>query len=134
VLLLVNVASACGYTPQYEGLQKLHESRAARGFSVVGFPANDFGSQEPWSNKETKESCSTKFHVTFRMFGKITVKGPSKQPLYALLTETPPAGEVKWNFGKFLVGKDGKVIARFDSGVTPESAELTAAIDKALGG
>lgn len=134
VLLLVNVASECGYTPQYQGLQKLHTTYEARGFSVVGFPSNDFGGQEPGSNKDIKEFCSTKFHVTFPMFAKIPVKGPAKSPLYAMLVQTPPAGEVKWNFNKFLVGKDGKVIARFDSDVTPESPALASAIEKALGG
>ena len=133
VLLLVNVASECGYTPQYQGLQKLHETYEKRGFSVVGFPSNDFGGQEPGSNKEIKEFCSTKFHVTFPMFAKIPVKGPAKHPLYAMLAQTAPAGEVKWNFNKFLVGKDGKVIARFDSDVTPESPALAAAIEKAIG-
>ena len=133
VLLLVNTASECGYTPQYQGLQKLHATYEGRGFSVVGFPSNDFGGQEPGSNKDIKTFCSTKFGVTFPMFGKIAVKGPAKHPLYAMLVQTPPAGEVKWNFGKFLVGKDGKVIARYDSDVTPESPALAAAIDKALG-
>jgi glutathione peroxidase len=134
VLLIVNTASECGYTPQYEGLQKLHAAYEGRGFSVVGFPSNDFGGQEPGSNQEIKTFCSAKFGVTFPMFAKITVKGPSKHPLYAMLTETPPAGEVQWNFGKFLVGKDGHVIARYDSAVTPDSATLKDAIDKALGG
>jgi len=132
VLLLVNTASECGYTPQYEGLQKLHATYEKRGFSVIGFPSNDYGGQEPGSNQDIKTFCSTKFHVTFPLFAKITVKGASKHPLYAMLVETPPAGEVKWNFAKFLVGKDGKVIARYDSTATPES--LTAAIEKALGG
>lgn len=134
VLLLVNVASECGYTSQYQDLQKLHTTYEARGFSVVGFPSNDFGGQEPGSNKEIKEFCSRKFHVTFPMFAKIPVKGPVKHPLYAMLVQTAPTGEVKWNFNKFLVGKDGKVIARFDSDVTPESPALAAAIEKALGG
>ncbi len=133
VLLLVNTASECGYTPQYQGLQKLHATYEARGFSVIGFPSNDFGGQEPGSNQDIKAFCSTKFGVTFPMFAKIPVKGPAKHPLYAMLVQTPPAGEVKWNFNKFLVGKDGKVIARFDSDVTPESPALTQAIDKALG-
>ena len=134
VLLLVNTASECGYTPQYEGLQKLHASYEKRGFSVVGFPSNDFGGQEPGSNQDIKTFCSTKFGVTFPLFAKITVKGPSKHPLYAMLVQTAPAGEVKWNFAKFLVGKDGKVIARYDSDTTPESGELATAIEKALGG
>lgn len=132
VLLLVNTASECGYTPQYEGLQKLHATYEKRGFSVVAFPSNDFGGQEPGSNKEIKAFCSTKFGVTFPLFAKITVKGPNKHPLYAMLSQTPPAGEVSWNFNKFLVGKDGHVVARFDSKVTPESTELVQAIEKAL--
>ena len=134
VLLLVNTASECGYTPQYQGLQKLHATYEGRGFSVVGFPSNDFGGQEPGSNKDIKAFCSTKFGVTFPMFAKIAVKGPAKHPLYAMLVQTAPAGEVKWNFSKFLVGKDGKVIARYDSDVIPEAPELAAAIEKALGG
>ncbi len=133
VLLLVNTASECGYTPQYEGLEKLQMTYGARGFSVLGFPSNDFGGQEPRSNKAIKAFCTTKFGVTFPMFAKIAVKGPAKHPLYALLVQTPPAGEVKWNFNKFLVGKNGRAIARFDSGVTPEAAELASAISKALG-
>lgn len=132
VLLLVNTASECGYTPQYEGLQKLQATYDARDFTVIGFPSNDFGGQEPGSNQEIKAFCSTKFGVTFPLFAKITVKGANKHPLYAMLVKTPPEGEVSWNFNKFLVGKDGKVIARFDSKVAPESALLTTAIEKAL--
>lgn len=132
VLLLVNTASECGYTPQYEGLQKLQATYEKRGFTVIGFPSNDFGGQEPGSNKDIKAFCSTKFGVTFPLFSKITVKGPNKHPLYAMLVQTPPEGEVSWNFNKFLVGKDGKVIARYDSKVTPESPELVQAIEKAL--
>jgi len=132
VLLLVNTASECGYTPQYEGLQQLQATYEKRGFTVLGFPSNDFGGQEPGSNKEIKAFCSTKFGVTFPLFAKIAVKGPNKHPLYGMLVQTPPAGEVAWNFNKFLVGKDGKVIARFDSKVTPASTTLTAAIEKAL--
>lgn len=133
VLLIVNTASECGYTPQYEGLQKLHATYEQRGFSVLGFPSNDYGGQEPGSNAEIKTFCSTKFHVTFPMFSKLTVKGPAKHPLYAMLVQTPPAGEVQWNFNKFLVGKDGKVIARYDSKVTPDSPVLVQAIEAALG-
>ena len=132
VLLLVNTASECGYTPQYAGLQKLHATYEKRGFSVVAFPSNDFGGQEPGSNKEIKAFCSTKFGVTFPLFAKITVKGPNKHPLYAMLSQTPPAGEVTWNFNKFLVGKDGTVLARYDSDVTPEATALVQAIEKAL--
>ena len=132
VLLLVNTASECGYTPQYTGLQKLHATYEKRGFSVVAFPSNDFGGQEPGSNKEIKAFCSTKFGVTFPLFAKITVKGPNKHPLYAMLSQTPPAGEVTWNFNKFLVGKDGAVLSRYDSDVTPEATSLVQAIEKAL--
>ena len=132
VLLLVNTASECGYTPQYAGLQKLHATYEKRGFSVVAFPSNDFGGQEPGSNKEIKAFCSTKFGVTFPLFAKITVKGPNKHPLYAMLSQTPPAGEVTWNFNTFLVGKDGTVLSRYDSDVTPEAPSLVQAIEKAL--
>ena len=132
VLLLVNTASECGYTPQYEGLQRLHARYEKRGFSVVAFPSNDFGGQEPGSNKEIKAFCSTKFGVTFPLFAKITVKGPNKHPLYAMLTQTPPSGEVTWNFNKFLIGKDGTVLSRYDSDVTPEATSLIQAIEKAL--
>jgi glutathione peroxidase len=132
VLLLVNTASECGYTPQYAGLQKLHATYEKRGFSVVAFPSNDFGGQEPGSNKEIKAFCSTKFGVTFPLFAKITVKGPNKHPLYAMLSQTPPAGEVTWNFNKFLIGKDGAVLSRYDSDVTPEATALVQAIEKAL--
>jgi glutathione peroxidase len=134
VLLVVNVASKCGYTPQYEGLERLHEKLSARGFAVVGFPANDFGAQEPGTDAEIKTFCTTNYGVKFPMFSKITVKGSGKHPLYAFLTEGPPAGEVKWNFEKFLVGKDGKVIGRYPSSVDPEDPKLVQAIEAALGG
>ena len=136
VLLLVNVASQCGYTPQYEGLQKVYTKYQDKGFVVLGFPANNFGGQEPGSNEEIKTFCSTKYNVTFPIFSKISVKGSDKHPFYRFLTEksTNPdsAAEVAWNFNKFLVDKNGKVVAKYDSGVAPESAELTAAIEKAL--
>ncbi len=132
VLLVVNTASECGYTPQYEGLEALQDKLADRGFSVLGFPSNDFGGQEPGSDAEIASFCTTKFGVSFPMFSKIAVKGSGKDALYAFLTEGPPAGEVKWNFEKFLIGKDGKVVGRFPSAVKPESDELLAAIEKAL--
>lgn len=133
VVLLVNVASACGYTPQYAGLQALHEKYASRGLVVAGIPSNDFGAQEPGSDAEIKTFCSTKYAVTFPMFSKITVKGASKDSLYEWLTsESTPAGEVSWNFEKFLVGRDGKIAGRFKSAVEPQSAELIAAIEAAL--
>jgi glutathione peroxidase len=134
VLLIVNTASACGFTPQYEGLEKLHEAYVPRGLRVLGFPSNDFGGQEPGTEQEIKTFCSTQYNVTFPLFSKITVKGPSKHPLYAFLTQAAPAGEVKWNFAKFLVGKDGNVIARYDSKVTPQDPALLAQIEKALAG
>lgn len=135
VLLLVNTASKCGYTPQYEGLEKLHERYAARGFSVLGFPCNDFGGQEPGSSDEIKTFCETRFHVTFPLFGKVKAKGPEKSPLYATLTEATPEGirgEIKWNFTKFLVDKEGNVVARFEPGVDPMSNEITAAVERLL--
>jgi glutathione peroxidase len=134
VLLLVNTASECGFTPQYEGLEKLHRDHEARGLRVLGFPCNDFGRQEPGTEREIKAFCSTRYDVTFPLFSKITVKGPSKHPLYAFLTQAPPPGEVKWNFAKFLIGKDGNVIARYDSKVTPQDPALLAQIEKALAG
>ncbi|HUS07640.1 MAG TPA: glutathione peroxidase [Bryobacteraceae bacterium] len=130
VALLVNVASRCGYTPQYTGLQALYEKYKAQGFVVVGFPANNFGAQEPGTNEEIKTFCSSKYSVTFPMYSKISVKGSDKAPLYDYLTAS--GGEIKWNFTKFLIGKNGKVIARFEPGVTPDSAELTTAVEKAL--
>ena len=130
VALVVNVASQCGYTPQYAGLETLYKKYKDKGLVVLGFPANDFGAQEPGSEAEIKQFCERKYGVTFPMFAKISVKGGAKAPLYQYLSQG--AGDVTWNFGKFLVGKDGKVIKRFDSGVGPESAELMKAIEAAL--
>jgi glutathione peroxidase len=136
VVLIVNVASKCGFTPQYTGLEKIYEKYKDQGFVILGFPANNFGGQEPGTNEEIKTFCSSKYMVTFPMYAKISVKGADIHPLYQFLTDktTNPAsgGDIKWNFTKFLVGKDGKVIARFESAVTPESAEVTGAIEKAL--
>jgi glutathione peroxidase len=131
IVLVVNVASRCGFTPQYTGLQALYEKYKAQGFVVVGIPANNFGAQEPGTNEEIKTFCSSKYNVTFPMYAKISVAGDDKDPLYNYLTGTG-GGEVKWNFTKFLVGRDGKVISRFESKVTPESAELVNAVEKAL--
>ena len=116
-VLLVNVASHCGFTPQYESLEAVHQKYKDRGFSVVGIPCNDFGAQEPGSNKEIKEFCSSKYSVTFPLMDKIHVKGAEQHPLYAQLTGKDAAfpGDVKWNFGKFLIGPDGKVLKRSDS-------------------
>ena len=133
VVLVVNVASRCGYTKQYAGLQKLYDAYKGQGFVILGFPANDFGAQEPGSDEQIADFCSTKYGVTFPMFSKITVKGAGKVPLYTSLTESAePKGEVGWNFEKFLIGKNGAVVGRFKSGVAPDSAELTRAIEVEL--
>jgi glutathione peroxidase len=133
VVLVVNVASRCGATPQYEGLQALFEKYKDKGFVVLGFPANDFGAQEPGSDDQIKEFCTSKYDVTFPMFSKITVKGADKPKLYQVLTETAnPAGDIGWNFEKFLIGKDGKVAGRFKTRVSPDDAALVAAIEAAL--
>lgn len=133
VVLIVNVASRCGATPQYAGLQDLYEKYKDKGFVVLGFPANDFGAQEPGSDEQIKEFCSTNYAVTFPMFSKITVKGPEKAALYKVLTETAdPSGDVGWNFEKFLIGKDGTIAGRFKTRVSPDDPELVAAIEAAL--
>jgi glutathione peroxidase len=136
VALVVNVASECGLTPQYKGLEELHETYASRGLAVLGFPANEFGAQEPGSDDQIQTFCSTKFGVKFDMFSKVKVKGPGIDPLFAYLTsaETNPkfSGDIKWNFNKFLVGKNGEVLARFEPQVEPTSPEVKAAIEKAL--
>ncbi len=134
VLLVVNVASKCGLTPQYRELQAVHDKYKAKGFSVLGFPCNDFAGQEPGTNEEIKQFCSTKYNVTFPLFDKLHVKGAEQHPLYAALSgkSSPFPGDVKWNFGKFLVGKDGKILQRFEPKVTPDSPEVIEAIEKAL--
>jgi glutathione peroxidase len=136
VVLLVNVASKCGFTKQYTGLQKLYEDNQAKGLVVIGFPCNNFGGQEPGTIEEIQEFCSTKFNVTFPIMDKIDVKGKDQHPLYTALTGKDAAfpGDVKWNFGKILIGKDGKPLARFESGTKPDSKELSDAITAALGG
>jgi len=134
VVLLVNVASKCGYTPQYKGLEAIQRKYKEQGFTVLGFPCNDFGRQEPGTNEEIKEFCSSTYQVSFPLFDKLHVKGAEQHPLYAALTgkDAPFPGDVKWNFGKFLMGKDGKILARFESADTPESEKVTGAIEKAL--
>jgi glutathione peroxidase len=136
VLLLVNVASQCGYTYQYEGLQALYMKYKDQGLVVAGFPANNFGGQEPGSNAEIGAFCKAKFGVTFPMFSKISVKGSDKAPLYQFLTDKnanpKTGGEIPWNFTKYLVDRDGKVLARFDAAVEPGSKELTSALESAL--
>lgn len=133
-LLVVNVASECGYTRQYKGLEAVWRKYKDKGLVVLGFPSNDFGGQEPGTNEEIKSFCSSKYDVTFPLFDKVTVKGSGQHPLYAALTgkDARFPGNVKWNFGKFLIGRDGKIIARYDSGTEPDSAELTSAIESAL--
>ncbi len=131
VVLIVNVASECGYTPQYAGLQALHEKISGKGFAVLGFPCNDFGGQEPGSEAAIKTFCTENYKVTFPMFAKVAIKGAAKHSLYAAL-QTAVGAEVGWNFEKFLIGKDGKVLQRFGSDVEPESPELMAAIEAAL--
>ena len=134
VLLVVNVASQCGLTPQYKALETVHEKYKDKGFTVLGFPCNDFGSQEPGTNEEIKQFCSSKYNVTFPMFDKLHVKGPEQHPLYTALSgkDSPFPGDVKWNFGKFLVGRDGRIIKRFEPKVTPDSPEVTQAIEAAI--
>jgi glutathione peroxidase len=130
VVLVVNVASECGFTPQYAGLEWLYETYKDKGLTVVGFPCNQFGGQEPGGAEAIQSFCSTKFHVTFPMMAKVEVKGAGKAPVYEFLTTG--FGEPKWNFHKYLVGKDGKVVKAFPSKVEPESAELKAAVEAEL--
>jgi glutathione peroxidase len=135
--LIVNVASRCGLTPQYRQLEELHENYADRGFSVVGFPCNQFGGQEPGTAEEIRAFCSTTYGVTFPMMAKVDVNGEDRHPLYAELAATADgdgnAGDVQWNFEKFLVDADGSVVARFRPTTTPDDPALTAAVEKALG-
>lgn len=134
VMLIVNVASKCGKTPQYAQLEQLNQEFQKDGLAVLGFPCNDFGGQEPGTNSEIKQFCSIKYHVTFPMFDKVKVKGTEKHPLYEVLTgpASPFPGDVKWNFGKFLVGRDGKILKRFEPGVKPDAPEVVSAIKEAL--
>ncbi|HQC53128.1 MAG TPA: glutathione peroxidase [Lentisphaeria bacterium] len=136
VLLIVNVASKCGFTAQYEGLQKLYEKYQDQGMVILGFPANDFLGQEPGTNDEIQQFCKLNYGVTFPVFAKISVKGKDIHPIYAYLTskETNPefGGAISWNFNKFLIGRDGKVLARFGSRTKPEDKKLVEAIEQAL--
>ncbi len=136
VLLIVNVASKCGFTRQYEPLESIYRKYKERGFVVLGFPSNDFRSQEPGSNEEIKQFCSSKYNVTFPLFDKTPVKpGPDQNPLYSVLTgpSSPFPGPITWNFNKFLVSREGRIIGRFDSKDEPDSDKVTQAIEKALG-
>jgi glutathione peroxidase len=136
VVLIVNVASQCGYTPQYEGLEKLYETYKARGFIIAGFPANNFGGQEPGTDSEIQTFCKSKYGVTFPMFSKISVAGKDQAPLYKYLTDRSAnpktGGEIQWNFTKFLVDRDGRVLQRFEPAVEPLSRELISAVEAAL--
>jgi glutathione peroxidase len=136
VALLVNVASRCGFTPQYSDLENIYEKYKNRGFVIVGIPANNFGSQEPGTNAEIQTFCSTKYNVTFPMMAKVSVKGSDITPLYSYLTDKSAnpstGGEIQWNFTKFLIGPDGKPIARFEPNITPDDPQLMSAIEKAL--
>ena len=135
VVLLVNVASKCGFTPQYKGLEALYEKYKDQGFVILGFPANNFGSQEPGTNQEIKTFCSTKYNVSFPMYAKVSVKGADQTPLYQYLTtkaDPTHSGDIKWNFTKFLVDRDGRVVQRFESAVTPDSPEVISAVEKEL--
>ena len=137
VVLMVNVASKCGLTPQYEQLQALHDKYAEKGLAILGFPANNFGKQEPGTNKAIKRFCTSKYDVEFDMFAKVSVKGDDQCELYKLLTSTDDngefGGEIKWNFTKFLIGRDGKVVGRFEPRTKPDAKKVVAAIEKALG-
>ncbi|HEY3853161.1 MAG TPA: glutathione peroxidase [Verrucomicrobiae bacterium] len=135
VILLVNVASKCGNTPQYAGLESMYEKYKDKGFVIVGVPSNDFLGQEPGTAEEIKSFCKDKYGVTFPLMEKVHVKGAGKSPLYAALTgaQSPFPGEVEWNFGKFLIGRDGKIVARFNPRVKPEADELVKAVETAIG-
>ena len=134
VLLIVNVASYCGYTKQYSGLEQIYKQYKDKGFEILAFPCNQFGQQEPGTNEEIKNFCSSKFDVSFRLFDKVDVNGKDKSPLYSILTDNEVSGkaDIKWNFEKFLVDKDGNVVARYSSKVEPASKELISAIEKEL--
>jgi len=134
VLLIVNVASKCGNTPQYEDLEEIYKTYKSKGFEILAFPCNDFGNQEPSSNEEIKNFCTTNYGVTFKLFDKINVKGDNKVPLYKKLTDNSITGtsEIKWNFEKFLVSKDGSIVARFPTKVKPTDSVITDFIEKEL--
>jgi len=134
VLLIVNVASHCGYTPQYAALESLYQKYQDQGLVVLGFPCNQFGAQEPGTPEEIKSFCTSKYDVTFPLFAKLEVNGENHHPLYAALTgqESPFPGKIHWNFTKFLIGRDGKILTRFDSAVKPGSPEMVKAVEAAL--
>ena len=131
VLLVVNVASKCGFTPQYQGLEELHKRLAPKGLAILGVPCNQFGAQEPGTEQEIAQFCEINYGVTFDLFAKVDVNGASAHPLYQWLTDGGKA-PIKWNFAKFVVGKDGNVVKRFDSGAKPDSVDLVGAVENAL--
>lgn len=134
VMLIVNVASHCGFTPQYAALESLYKKYSKQGLVICGFPCNQFGGQEPGTAEEIKQFCTSKYDVTFPMFEKLEVNGENRHPLYVLLAgkDSPFPGSIRWNFTKFVVGRDGKILARFDSKVKPDSPEVVNAIETAL--
>lgn len=132
VLLIVNVASYCGYTPQYQGLEALYQKYRDQGLEVLAFPCNDYGMQEPDSTEKIQQFCETKYSITFPLFDKLHAKGSEQHPLYAKLTQAEPQGDVAWNFEKFLVNKRGEVVGRYKSAVAPDSAELSRDIEREL--
>ncbi len=134
VVLIVNVASKCGMTPQYTELEQIHQKYKEQGFSVLAFPCNQFAGQEPGSNQEIKEFCSLNYKVSFPLFDKLDVNGKNRHPLYEELAgdKSPFPGDIKWNFSKFLIGRDGKILKRFESKVKPDAPEVTKAIEEAL--
>ncbi|MBI3765573.1 MAG: glutathione peroxidase [Ignavibacteriales bacterium] len=133
VLMIINTASECGYTPQYETLQKLYQAYKDKGFEILAFPANNFGEQEPGTNTEIKKFCTTKYHTTFDLFEKISVKGKDQHPLYKYITQDSPfPGDVKWNFQKYFVDRSGKIVARFMSAVDPMSDEIRKEVENLL--
>lgn len=134
VLLIVNVASYCGFTKQYAGLEEIYKKYKDKGFEILAFPCNQFGSQEPGTNEEIKNFCSSKFDVTFRLFDKIDVNGKNKSPLYSILTDNPVTGkgDIQWNFEKFLIDKKGNIIARFPSSVEPKSEKVISVLEAEL--
>jgi len=134
VLMIVNVASKCGFTPQYEDLEEIYKTYNSKGFEILAFPCNDFGNQEPGTNEEIKNFCSSNYEVTFKLFDKITVKGDKKIPLYKKLTDNPVTGtgDIKWNFEKFVIAKDGSIVARFPSKVKPTDSIITDLVEKEL--
>jgi len=134
VVLVVNVASHCGFTPQYAALEAVYQKYKSQGLVICGFPCNQFGGQEPGTDTEIKQFCTAKYDVTFPMFDKLEVNGDNRHPLYVLLAgkDSPFPGDIHWNFTKFVIGRDGKIVNRFDSKVKPDSAEVTTAIETAL--